>query len=74
MKIRIQARDGDKVFVEIECGFSKAGTCHWPAWKREPTGTMWNWNGDFDYPTIRPSIDCKGGCGRHFTIVDGKPT
>lgn len=32
---------------------------------------VWHWDGDVERPTLKPSINCVGGCGAHFWITDG---
>jgi Family of unknown function (DUF6527) len=32
---------------------------------------VWQWDGDVEKPTIKPSINCVGGCGAHFFITTG---
>ncbi len=35
---------------------------------------VWCWNGSLERPTLKPSINCVGGCGAHFWITDGTMT
>lgn len=68
----VEIRPG-RFHLLIRCDRSHEGACRFPVWKKPATGTMWQWDGNRDTPTITPSIDCKGGCGRHWTIVAGVP-
>lgn len=36
-------------------------------------GLVWGWDGNIEKPTVNPSINCHGGCGRHFTLINGVP-
>lgn len=65
--------DTGKAHLCIECPYTPEGLCRFSLWDKPAVGIMWNWNGDFAEPTITPSIDCRGGCGRHFTMVKGVP-
>lgn len=70
--IRIEPRnDGrpDRAFLIRACPIK--GECMWPLWRKPAEGATWQWDGNYEAPTISPSIDCKGGCGRHFTITGG---
>ena len=78
MKWRIELRDADKAFLYMECEHGthhgrEALECVRSLWQQPATGCMWQWDGNVERPTITPSIDCKGGCGRHFTMVKGIP-
>jgi len=33
---------------------------------------IWGWDGNREYPTITPSINCVGGCGWHGHITSGE--
>lgn len=35
---------------------------------------VWQWDGNVTKPTIKPSINCVGGCGAHFFITNGVMT
>lgn len=86
MKWRIQLREYDKARLFIECPHGvnhgrEVLECERSLWRSPPiaTGnppkaTMWQWDGSVDRPTIAPSIDCQGGCGRHFTMTAGVPS
>ena len=65
--------DGFKAHFCIECPYTAEGVCRFSLWQKPASGSMWQWDGKVDLPTITPSIDCKGGCGRHFTMIAGKP-
>ncbi|RWB66589.1 DUF6527 family protein [Mesorhizobium sp.] len=71
LSVRIEPRAEDRAFVIVSCPLN--GECKWSAWQRPAAGAMWNWDGNVGAPTISPSIDChQPGCGRHFSIVNGK--
>jgi hypothetical protein len=79
MQWRVVNRAHGKGFLLIECkhgvyhgGFAKE--CERSLWQKPPEGAMWQWNGSTDAPTITPSINCLGGCNRHFTMTNGVPT
>lgn len=72
MKISIEPRSSDRAFLVVTCEHTPSGRCQWPLWQRPASGTMWQWDGNAEQPTIQPSFDCQGGCGRHFTITKGK--
>lgn len=72
-KWHIEPRGSGRGFLILECDSTLAGECRFPLWSRPAEGTMWHWDGDEAAPTISPSIDCKGGCGRHFTMTKGEP-
>lgn len=63
---RLVLRCGDNN-PEGHCRFSLAP-------QRNEAQQTWEWDGSVDQPTINPSINCHGGCGRHFTMVRGQPT
>lgn len=75
---RIVSRDFGKAQFMMEC---EHGThhgrevleCARSLWRQPAAGCMWQWDGNKQAPTITPSIDCKGGCGRHFTMKQGIP-
>jgi hypothetical protein len=69
---RIQPRSSGRAFLVAKCDHALGGECRWPLWLQPATGTMWQWDGNVEAPTINPSIDCKGGCGRHFTLTSGE--
>lgn len=81
---RVVLREADKAYLMLEC---ERGTyrgmdykeCPRSLWQQPPlaveeVAVMWNWDGNVEAPTILPSIDCKGGCLRHFTMIKGVPT
>lgn len=84
MKWRIVPRTsgGAVSYLLLACehGVNHGGAepeCLFPLW-REPAvdndgAKVWQWDGNTGCPTITPSIDCKGRCGRHFTMTCGKP-
>lgn len=57
----------------IACERGVQGECSRSIWSQPAQGVMWQWDGNREQPTITPSIDCKGGCGRHFTMTQGVP-
>ncbi len=69
----VQPREDDPTrgHLILQCSHSSSGECHFGLWGRPAVDITWQWNGSIDKPTISPSINCKGGCGRHFTITDG---
>ena len=78
MKWRIQERDPVRAFFFVECerGVDRGHgvkECARSIWKNPAEGCMWQWDGNLEAPTILPSIDCHGGCGRHFTMIKGNP-
>lgn len=72
LSLCIVAVNGDRARLRVECSHTSMGHCLFPLWQRPAQDTMWQWNGNVERPTISPSIDCNGGCGRHFTVVDGE--
>lgn len=68
-----------KAWLRIECPHGrpqpgiKALVCSFSIWQGPAGGAMWNWDGNTEKPTIKPSINCHGGCGRHFTMISGEP-
>jgi hypothetical protein len=83
LKWRIEPRENGKAHFLIACehGVDHGGAepeCARSVWRGPPAAesgvaVMWQWDGDLTAPSISPSIDCKGGCGRHFTMVGGIP-
>lgn len=65
-------RDASRAFLVVKCARSLSGQCEFGLWTRPAQDSTWHWNGKFREATVSPSIDCKGGCGRHFSITDGK--
>ena len=55
----------------IECERGYKGQCRFSLGPEVVKGT-WQWDGNKEAPTIRPSIDCQGGCKRHFVMTEGK--
>lgn len=62
----------------LRCDRSPEGACRFPVHKAAPIeksaahARTWAWDGVPDTPTITPSINCHGGCGRHWVIVAGR--
>lgn len=85
MKWRIVLRAHGKANLFVECvrGVDHGRgvlECARSLWRQPavatgdpPKATMWQWDGNVSAPTISPSIDCQGGCGRHFTMTNGVP-
>ena len=79
LRWRIVLREGDKANLLLECSRgckrkdSQVRECAISLWRRPAIHPMWNWDGNMTHPTISPSIDCKGGCNRHFTMISGVP-
>jgi hypothetical protein len=79
VKWRIELREHGKARLLIECehGGLDHGRgvreCARSLWQRPAAGCMWQWDGNVEAPSISPSIDCQGGCGRHFTMRAGVP-
>lgn len=85
MKWRIVPRRGggaiSYLLLACEHGVNHGGSereCLFPLWRNQPTDNegakVWQWDGNSEAPTITPSIDCKGCCGRHFTMNKGEPS
>jgi hypothetical protein len=72
--IRVEPRSDDPTrgVLFITCGKSPTGECRQSLWSKPAAGAMWHWDGNVENPTISPSIDCQGGCGRHFNVVNGE--
>ena len=45
-----------------------------PAQSQAGKRLLWGWDGNFDQPTIRPSVGCDQAprCGAHRVITNGK--
>lgn len=67
----VRPNDPTRGYLMVECGRGYMGHCPTPLWRGEPSGIMWQWDGNTEKPTIRPSINCQGGCYRHFTVTNG---
>lgn len=40
--------------------------------KEKPSAKpSWRWDGNLDRPTLKPSINCVGGCGWHGFVIEG---
>lgn len=60
---------------EVECG--KLLIAGATSIKRDGQGAnggspQWDWDGDRDSPTFKPSINCEGHCGWHGFIEKGR--
>lgn len=69
---RVEPRDDDRAFLVLKCEHRSDGECRFGLWQRPASGITWQWDGNVERPTITPSIDCKGGCGRHFIMTNGR--
>lgn len=49
----------------------KLGTCAVMISKEAAKHPIWQWNGDYENPSINPSIGCDSKCGKHITITSG---
>jgi hypothetical protein len=79
IKFRVVERDAGRAFLYLACehGCNHGGgqrECAFGLWTSPARNKTWQWDGNVERPTITPSIDCQGGCGRHFTMVNGVPT
>lgn len=70
--VEVSPNDPNRGRLVVACAHSTSGECRWPVWRLPKSGTMWQWSGDADRPSIMPSIDCQNGCGRHFTMNNGE--
>jgi hypothetical protein len=73
MKVQPRTDDPARGKLVVECKHTTEGECKFSLWRGPAGGAMWHWDGNVEKPTISPSIDCKGGCGRHFTVIAGEP-
>lgn len=79
MKWHIDQRDdqvphGRGYLVLTEC---PRGECRFSLRRAagEADGTKWwGWDGNVKDPTITPSVNCNGGCHRHFVMTAGTPS
>lgn len=71
ISFHIERRDTDRAFLVLKCERGIEGECRFGLWQRPAGSITWQWDGNAERPTITPSIDCKGGCGRHFSIING---
>jgi predicted neuraminidase len=73
VEYRIEPRtDHTRAFLVVKCKHNWQTECQFSLWQRPAAGACWRWDGNKDRPTITPSIDCRGGCGRHFSIIEGR--
>lgn len=72
---RIDRREG-VAFLHVLCPHTSMGYCEFKVWRKPARvpDLRWHWDGSEHAPTISPSVDCKGGCGRHFTVTSGVPS
>lgn len=60
-------------FLYVGCDKTPAMACMFPLHNLPPVPEkMWNLSGPSNCPTVTPSINCHGGCGRHFSLIAGK--
>lgn len=67
----VESTHDGKAYLRIKCDRGPDGTCHFSLWQQPAQGVMWQWDGNIEQPTISPSINCQGGCGRHWVITKG---
>lgn len=70
--IAVRPAEPTRGYLMTECDKHHTGHCPRSIWTGEASGMMWHWDGNVERPTISPSIDCQGGCGRHFSIIAGE--
>jgi hypothetical protein len=73
-QFRCEGENSANVKIIFGCPRRAGSSCSVPV-KGEalPTGAgPWGWDGNFEAPTITPSINCVGGCGWHGFITAGK--
>ena len=60
------------LYFKCPCGNDEVAGIH-VGDKRKPRShrPSWEWNGDFDKPTCKPSILRRGGCKWHGYLTDG---
>ena len=63
-------QDGDQSQPEYRFHCPACGCSHW--FKTTGGTPQWTWNGDFEKPTIRPSILVRGQHVCHMMVSDGK--
>jgi len=72
---RVKGMDETTGHIMFVCpGARRCGVFIGPAFvgrKNEDDLNIWQWDGNVDKPTIKPSINCVGGCGWHGWITDG---
>lgn len=73
-EFRIQLTTSERGHLVLACDRGHQGECKFSIWTGAPSGAMWHWDGNVERPTVSPSINCHGGCNRHFTLVSGAPT
>jgi hypothetical protein len=76
VKFKVIPTKDDRALLRLECPRGPEGGCDFPLWQRPARDNngakVWQWDGNVEAPTISPSIDCKGGCGRHFVMSGGR--
>ena len=60
--------------LHVECKLGREGICKVSLGPVAiGPNQVWQWDGNVERPTISPSINCHGGCGRHYTVINGIP-
>lgn len=71
----VQGVDGATAHIMFTCpGGRRCGVFIGPVFVQRPTPDdlcVWQWDGNVEQPTIKPSINCVGGCGWHGWITSG---
>jgi len=72
--ITVVRSDKGVAFLHVLCPVTSMGYCMFRIWTQPARveDLRWHWDGSEHAPTISPSIDCKGGCARHFTVTRGE--
>lgn len=60
---------GEKISFIQFC--PKLGTCAIEIKQKPAVHPIWQWDGNYEFPTIQPSIGCDSKCGKHVTITKG---
>lgn len=63
---------GNIVAIVFYCGNGKNRLCEIPIHLDQPFRGTWNWDGNMEKPTLRPSIGCDHRCGWHGSIENGE--
>ena len=71
----LEGKDGVTAHIMFVCPKSqRCGVFLGPAFVRRSNPDdlcIWQWDGNVEKPTIKPSINCVGGCGWHGHITNG---
>lgn len=72
---RVEGMDETTAHIMFVCpGAKRCGVFVGPEFVGRKTPNdlnIWQWDGNLEQPTIKPSINCVGGCGAHFFITGG---